>query len=207
MPLTLDTACLARVAAAADAGEEVIAVPEESALSRAFNRIKEGSLAMRIALIAGALIVLALVLALLGALVGCIVQKARRKAKWDAVKREGEAADRAEKQRKEEDEKRNAWLAKYSDATLVQGQPWERLKQHAMKDGFEVSYWFVSSLCRVKNCLEYARRGGPGPCPAAGQVPESTGGHGSAEVPSRQREMEQGACPGSGDRQSHRARE
>ena len=128
MPLTLDTACLARVAAAADAGEEVIADPEESALSRAFNRIKEGSLAMQIALIAGALIVLALVLALLGALVGCIVQKARRKAKWDAVKREGEAVDRAEKQRIEEDEKRNAWLAKYSDATLVQGQPWERLK-------------------------------------------------------------------------------
>ena len=136
---------------------------------------------MQISLVVGLLVVLALISSVVA--VVCVKLRARRRAKWEAVKREGEAAERAEKKR-QEDAKRDAWLAQYSDGTLIQGQPWERLKQHAMKDGFEVSYWFVSSLCGIKNCLECARRGRSGSSPPVGTVPESTGRHGKAEVPS-----------------------
>ena len=42
------------------------------------------------------------------------------------------------------DAERKAWLAKYSDYTFIQGVPWSKLKEHAMKEDYELSFWFVS---------------------------------------------------------------
>lgn len=41
------------------------------------------------------------------------------------------------------DEKK-AWISKYSDKTRIQATPWSRLKEHAMKDNYEMSFWFNS---------------------------------------------------------------
>ena len=52
---------------------------------------------MQISLAVGLVVVLALISSVVA--VVCVKLMARRRAKWEAVKREGEAAERAEKKR------------------------------------------------------------------------------------------------------------